>query len=69
MTSRRLLSLLLPIAALACASAPPLVREFDGQRAFGYARAQLAFGPRTPGTPAHERMGDWLDSTLRRRAA
>jgi glutaminyl-peptide cyclotransferase len=68
MTSRRLLSLILPLAALACASAPPLVREFDGPRAFGYARAQLAFGPRIPGTAAHERMGDWLDSLLRRTA-
>ena len=60
---------LLPLAAaLACASSTPPPREFDGQRAFAYARAQLAFGPRTPGTPAHEKMGDWLDSTLRRTA-
>jgi len=60
---------LLPLAAaLACASSTPPPREFDGQRAFAYARTQLAFGPRIPGAPGHERMGDWLDSTLRRSA-
>ena len=33
---------------------------FDGQAALGYVKAHLAFGPRTPGTPAHERAGDWI---------
>ncbi len=53
--------------ALACttrggASRP---REFDGARAFGYLEQQLQFGPRIPGTPAHERTGDWLLERLR----
>jgi peptidase M28-like protein len=45
---------------------PP--REFDGQAAFGYIKTQVGFGPRIPGTAAHRRMGDWLDSLLRQRA-
>lgn len=65
MTTRHLLRLLPIAAALACASSAPPPREFDGRRAFEYARTQLAFGPRIPGTPGHERMAAWLDSTLR----
>lgn len=34
----------------------------------GYVRAQLAFGPRVPGTAAHRAMGDWLIAELSRRA-
>ena len=40
-------------------------REFDGQRAFGYLQQQMQFGPRIPGTPAHERTGDWILERLR----
>ena len=45
---------------------PP--REFDGQSAFGYVVSQVDLGPRVPGTEAHRKMGDWLDSLLRQRA-
>jgi glutaminyl-peptide cyclotransferase len=45
---------------------PP--QEFDGASAFGYIQSQVGFGPRVPGTAAHRRMGDWLDSLLRQRA-
>jgi glutaminyl-peptide cyclotransferase len=45
---------------------PP--KEFDGAAAFRYVEAQLAFGPRIPGTPGHARMAAWLDSLLRTRA-
>lgn len=45
---------------------PP--QEFDGPSAFAYIQTQLAFGPRVPGTPAHEKMGDWLDSIVTQRA-
>ena len=45
---------------------PP--KEFDGATALSYVQAQLAFGPRIPGTPGHERMAAWLDSLLRTRA-
>jgi glutaminyl-peptide cyclotransferase len=45
---------------------PP--REFDDQSAFGYIQTQVGFGPRVPGTEAHRKMGNWLDSLLRQRA-
>jgi glutaminyl-peptide cyclotransferase len=47
-------------------SRPP--QEFDGASAFRYIEMQVGFGPRVPGTEAHRRMGDWLDSLLRQRA-
>jgi glutaminyl-peptide cyclotransferase len=59
--------LLLAALGLGCRSAPP-PREFDGAAALEYARAQLAFGPRIPGTDGHRLMGLWLDSLLRTRA-
>jgi hypothetical protein len=40
-------------------------REFAGARAFGYLEQQMQFGPRVPGTPAHERTGDWILQRLR----
>ena len=42
--------------------------QFDGQRALGYVQAQMAFGPRIPGTRGHEQTGDWLLARLRERA-
>jgi glutaminyl-peptide cyclotransferase len=45
---------------------PP--REFDGQAAFGYIEKQIGWGPRIPGTKAHQQMAAWLDSLLRQRA-
>lgn len=41
---------------------------FDGDSALGYARAQVAFGPRVPGTEAHRRAGDWIVAQMRARA-
>jgi glutaminyl-peptide cyclotransferase len=48
--------------ALACTarSGASRAREFAGQRAFGYLEQQMQFGPRIPGTPAHDRAGDWM---------
>ena len=52
-----------------CGEGGPLPpREFDGNAALGYIKAQLEFGPRIPGTPGHARMAVWLDSMLRVRA-
>jgi glutaminyl-peptide cyclotransferase len=58
----------LSVLSSACRERPRPPREFDGQSAFGYLERQVAFGPRVPGTEAHEKMGDWLDSLLRQRA-
>jgi len=41
---------------------------FDGEAALGYVRAQLAFGPRVPGTPGHRATGDWIVAQMRARA-
>jgi peptidase M28-like protein len=43
-------------------------REFNAHTAFSYVEQQMAFGPRIPNTPGHEKMGDWLLTTLRARA-
>src|SRR5207247_9223174 len=32
---------------------------------FTYLEQQMQFGPRIPGTPAHERTGDWILQRLR----
>jgi hypothetical protein len=41
---------------------------FSGDSALAYARVQLAFGPRVPGTPGHERAGNWIIAQMRARA-
>src|SRR5687768_11845296 len=41
---------------------------FSGDSALAYARAQVAFGPRVPGTEGHRRAGDWIVAQLRARA-
>lgn len=42
--------------------------EFSGPTAFTYIEQQLAFGPRVPNTPGHQKTGDWLLQELRARA-
>src|SRR6185436_13786138 len=42
--------------------------EFDAKAALGYAQAQVAFGPRVPGTAAASRAGDWIVDEMRKRA-
>lgn len=41
---------------------------FDGDSALAYAKAQVAFGPRVPGTAAHRAAGDWIVAQMRSRA-
>jgi glutaminyl-peptide cyclotransferase len=41
---------------------------FSGDSALAYTRAQVAFGARVPGTPAHVRAGDWIVAQMRSRA-
>jgi glutaminyl-peptide cyclotransferase len=40
---------------------------FDGQAAYTYTRQHLEFGPRVPGTAAHDKAGDWIVAQLRQR--
>ena len=39
--------------------------EFDAASAYGFVKAQVEFGPRVPGTPAHAACAEWLAKTLR----
>src|SRR2546430_13047140 len=41
---------------------------FNGSAAYSYAKAQVDFGPRVPGTPAAQRAGDWIIRQMRARA-
>jgi hypothetical protein len=41
---------------------------FSGEAALGLVEAQVAFGPRAPGTPGHARTLAWLEATLRTHA-
>ena len=41
---------------------------FNGTSAYNYAKAQVDFGPRVPGTPAAARAGDWIIQQMRARA-
>ena len=41
---------------------------FEGARAMEYVQAQLAFGPRVPGTAGHRRTGDWITQQMQARA-
>jgi glutaminyl-peptide cyclotransferase len=66
-------SLLLIILSLVagCDTIPGPVRAktaFDGAAAMEYTRAQLAFGPRVPGTPGATKAGDWIATMMRARA-
>jgi len=64
----RLMMLTALAAACGAGSGPPPAREFSGKQAMEYVTRQVAFGPRVPGTPAHEAMAAWLDSMARVRA-
>ena len=42
------------------------VPAFDADSALGYVKVQCDFGPRVPGSKAHEACAAWLETTLRR---
>jgi hypothetical protein len=61
------------VAALALFSACDLLPSraktaFVGDSALSYARQQVAFGPRVPGTPQAQRAGDWIVTMMKARA-
>ncbi len=64
---RKLSAVTLLLACFTVApAAVPTAREFDGPRAFQNLVAQCAFGPRVPGTAAHDQCARWLAAELRR---
>lgn len=42
--------------------------KFDGEGAMRYAKAQLDFGPRIPGTTGAQKAGDWIIEQMKSRA-
>ena len=46
----------------------PTSTGFSGASAYDYAKAQVDFGPRVPGTPAAKKAGDWIINQMRARA-
>jgi len=52
----------------ACERGGPRSGKFDGESALGYARAQVEFGTRIPGSPGAQRAGDWIVARMRERA-
>ena len=65
------LSLLAACATKSDAPAKPAVvtTEFDGEAALKYAAAQVAFGPRVPGSEAAKKAGDWIIDQMKQRGA
>lgn len=59
-------------AVLACDALPGFGggarTAFRGDSALAFAGAQVAFGPRVPGSPGHRRAGDWIVERMRERA-
>jgi len=53
--------------AVGCDAQKPKT-DFDAKAALGYAQAQVAFGPRVPGTAAAGKAGDWIIDEMRKRA-
>ena len=58
----------LALAIVACKGDAPPEGKFDGAAALGYAKAQLDFGPRIPGTTGAQRAGDWIIQQMKLRA-
>lgn len=61
------IGILLLIIAVWYASAflnPTELEMFDGQRALADVEAQVAFGPRTPGSSGHAQILEWMQSEL-----
>jgi glutaminyl-peptide cyclotransferase len=57
--------LFLLVLAAGCDRGPKTA--FDSQAAMGFVKAQLDFGPRVPGTPAHEKAADWIIAEMKKR--
>jgi len=65
---RRIAVVLALLAIAACRGKEPKAGKFDGESALRYAKTQVDFGPRIPGTPSAQRAGDWIVSEMKKRA-
>ncbi len=53
---------------VSCKGKEPKAGKFDGEAALRYAKQQVDFGPRIPGTPSAQRAGDWIVAQMKQRA-
>ena len=65
--SFRLLLLAL-LAITACKGREPKAGKFDGESALRYAKVQVNFGPRIPGSSGAQKAGDWIINEMKLRA-
>lgn len=56
------------LALASCERPGPHPGKFDGDSALRYAKAQLDFGTRIPGTAGAQKAGDWIVARMRERA-
>src|SRR5678810_725508 len=68
MLSKRRLSIALLLLVTACKGRESGAGRFDGEAALRYAKAQLDFGPRIPGTTGAQGAGDWIVNEMKKRA-
>jgi peptidase M28-like protein len=66
--SRALATTLVVVTFIGCRGKEPKAGKFDGESAMRYAKAQLDFGPRIPGTEGAKRAGDWIIAEMKQRA-
>ena len=52
-------------AVLSCAQPPAAQSHFDGKRALADVKAQMDMGPRTMDSPAHAKIVDWIQASLK----
>ena len=64
MHARTLAAVFVALVVTACRDARPQT-AFDGNKALGYVREQLAFGPRIPGSDGARKTGDWIVQKMR----
>lgn len=62
MKKRILLFFLLLVLLVSCHKKPAV--EFDGESAYAYANSQVEFGPRTPGSEAHQKSIELITEEL-----
>jgi hypothetical protein len=56
------------LGMISCKGGEPKAGKFDGESALRYAKAQVDFGPRIPGTETAKRAGDWIVAEMKQRA-
>jgi len=67
-TLKRIAVVLTLLVVTACRGKEPKAGKFDGESALRYAKVQVDFGPRVPGTPSAQRAGDWIVAEMKKRA-